>query len=183
MLYVYLVSRNENTTILRVVSDFWSAHTCSRTDHYSAKLFILLDFGYIQSLVEFWFLLWMRAVLQGSKVDHRQRSLLLHDLVQELNKYWLCHRLACETFEVKELRRWFALLWCEFVSWCSVDFDGCIVLLEVWSWLTGFNSSDSCLSICSLLLVLWVLSWVYGMYLCIFVGARKWLCICTDWCE
>lgn len=51
------------------------------------------------------------------------------------------------------------------------------------SWLTGFNSSDSCLSICSLLLVLWVLSWVYGMYLCIFVGARKWLCICTDWCE
>lgn len=45
----------------------------------------------------------MFSSLQGSQVHHRQRSLLLHDFLQELYQHQYCYRLAGQAFQVKEL--------------------------------------------------------------------------------
>lgn len=58
--------------------------------------------------------MWLRikiCFLQGSPVDHWQRSLLLHDLMQELNQHWPCYGLAHKAFQVNELRWWGSFNW------------------------------------------------------------------------
>lgn len=48
--------------------------------------------------------------------------MLLYDLMQELNQHRLSHRLACEAFEVEELRKT-SLLAYSSVIWISVLCD------------------------------------------------------------
>lgn len=60
----------------------------------------------------------MHCDLQGSQVNHWQRSLLLHDIVQELNKYWFSYWLACKAFQIEELRWFFLSFWVYFGFLC-----------------------------------------------------------------
>lgn len=44
------------------------------------------------------------VAVQGTQIYHGQRSLLLHDFLQELNQHWFSYWLACKALKIKELR-------------------------------------------------------------------------------
>lgn len=73
----------------------------------------------------FWY--WeCRFGLQGSEVTYkqRQRSLLLHDLMQELNKHWFSYWLACKAFQIKKLS-----------SFCFACYSlGLCDVISLWWW-------------------------------------------------
>jgi hypothetical protein len=58
----------------------------------------------------FWYWKWHYA-LQGTQVNHWQRSLLLHDLMQEFHKHWFSYWLAYKAFQIKELSGFSVLFW------------------------------------------------------------------------
>lgn len=47
----------------------------------------------------------MECSLQGTQVNYGPRSLLLHDIMQELDQHRLSYRLACKAFQIKELKK------------------------------------------------------------------------------
>lgn len=171
MFYVNLVSRNEKTSILHVVSDFWSARTYSRTDHYSAKLFMTL--GTSKRLWNFDF--------------YWGWELCCRDLKAITDREVCCFMISCKnSTNIDSVIDWLvkhskSKNWEDDLLSCDVNLlvdVPCILMAALcyWScgmgsWLTGFNSSDSCLSICSLLLVLRILGgFFHGFMVCIFVS-------------